>query len=274
MRLLRFGGRGIEKPGLVDAEGRIRDLSVHLSDLDETIISPAALAALRQLDWRSLPVIASDVRLGPILEHTNRLICITAGESGISAGAPISTALKGTRPTGPGDAIVIPRQCTCIRFRVALGVVIGTALRNANASRARAGIAGYCVAGDVTDADASAVEGQRALAGSAETFAPLGPYLVTSDEINDPGELRWWLELNGARHSSGKMSNGTVGIFEMVSSLSHVIRLWPSDIVLVAGSCDTLDGASGPALLQPGDATVSGIAKLGEQHQHCVAEGD
>jgi hypothetical protein len=274
MRLLRFGGPSIEKPGLVDPDGRIRDLSVYLTDVDETIISPRGLAALRQLDWRLLPVIESGVRLGPILERTNRLIAVAVSERGAVAASRFAATLKGARPTGPDDAIEIPRRRTRIGMRVALGVVIGTSLRHATRSEARDGIAGYCVANDVTDTDPSGMDGRTALAGSAETFAPLGPYLVTSDEVAEPGELQWWLELNGARHSSGKVIDGDFDVAEMIGDLSDAIKLWPGDVVVCAGVRDPVGGTRAPALLRPGDATMSGIAQLGEQRQRCVAEGD
>jgi 2-keto-4-pentenoate hydratase/2-oxohepta-3-ene-1,7-dioic acid hydratase in catechol pathway len=265
MRLLRFGGRGIEKPGLVDPDGQIRDVSVYLSDLDETIVSPTALAALRALDWHLLPIIEATVRLGPILERANRVIAI-GGELRGAAADPLAATLKGARPTGPNDAIEIPRYRTRVRMRVALGVVVGTTLRHATAAEALHGIAGYCVANDVTDIDGSEQSDLAALAGSAETFAPLGPHLVTADEIDDVAELHYWLEVNGVRQYSGSLGETAIGVVDTLSRLTCSIRLWPGDVILFSAMAARFTD------VRAGDATIVGISRLGDQRQCCETE--
>jgi hypothetical protein len=273
MKLVRFGGPGIEKPGLLDPAGRIRDLSIHLSDFDDTIICPSGLAALRRLDWHSLPVIDSADRIGPILERTNRLITVDGNGCDAAATRPFNVGLKATRPTGPEDPIAVPRDCAGVRIRVALGVVIGARLRYASISDTKAGIAGYCLASDVIDTSKSAEDGMRALAGSSETFAPLGPCLATSDEVGAPEDLRWSLQHNGMHQSSGTFMHGGFGIPEIVSMLSHSITFWPCDVVLVAGTCDRRI-TTAAASLQPGDATMSEIPELGQQRHSLVMEGE
>jgi 2-keto-4-pentenoate hydratase/2-oxohepta-3-ene-1,7-dioic acid hydratase in catechol pathway len=280
MKLLRYGPPGQEKPGMLDRSGRIRDLSGQIADLKGSALGPRGLDRLRALDAESLPAVEGKPRLGPPVGRVGKFICIGLNYSDHAAetGAPIPKEpivfLKAdTALSGPNDPVVIPKDSKKTDWEVELAVVIGTTAQHVSEERALDHVAGYAVCNDVSER-----EFQIERAGTwdkgkgCDTFGPLGPWLVTSDEVADPQALDMWLEVNGKRFQNGSTKTMIFGVRTLVSYVSRFMTLRPGDVI----STGTPPGVGmgqkpNQIYLKPGDVMRLGIAGLGEQQQTCVA---
>jgi len=279
MKLLRFGPRGHAKPGLLDANGVLRDLSAHLPDLDGRHLDRDTLTQLAGLDSDSLPEISSDTRIGPCVAKVGKFICIGlnysdhAAETGAEVPPEPVIFNKWTSANcGPDDDVVIPRNSTKTDWEVELGVVIGKEARYVSEDQAMDHVAGYCVVNDVSER-----EFQLERSGSwdkgkgCDTFGPLGPWLVTLDEVADPHELDMWLEVDGKRHQDGSTRTMVYQIPFLVSYLSRFMSLQPGDVISTGTPPGVGMGQKPPTYLRPGQRMRLGIEGLGEQHQSVVA---
>ena len=278
MKLLRFGPKGAERPGLLDPEGRIRDLSQHVAELAGPMLSQALETAAR-LDPASLPLVEGSPRIGPCLSGVGKFICIGlnysdhAAESGMEVPAEPIVFLKATSAiTGPSDDVEIPRGSAATDWEVELGVVIGRAAKYVDEDRALDHVAGYCVVNDISERDFQLRRaGQWVKGKSADTFGPIGPWLVTRDDVPDPQDLPMFLEVNGHRYQDGSTRTMVFGVAHLVSYLSRFMSLQPGDII----STGTPPGVGmaqrpDPVYLRPGDVMELGIAGLGTQRQRVV----
>lgn len=278
MKLLRFGDRGMERPGLLDAEGRIRDLSGVVGDIDGAALSPQGLARLAELDPSSLPVVAGDPRLGPCVGKIGKFLCIGlnftdhAAETGAS---PPSEPILFTKATsavcGPNDPIIRPRGSTKLDWEVELALVIGSPVSYAGVETARAAIAGYCICNDVSERAFQLERGGSWDKGKGcDSFGPIGPWLVTADEVGDPGNLSMWLEVNGHRYQDGTSANMIFDCAFIVSYVSQFMSLQPGDVITTGTPAGVGMGLKPPRFLVPGDVVELGIAGLGRQRQIVV----
>lgn len=280
MKLVRFGRRRAEVPGLVDRAGRLRDLSGEIPDLDPAHLAPAVLARLAALDPERLPLVAGDPRLGPPVAGTGKLIGIGlnykdhAAEAGAKPPAEPIVFLKATSAiAGPHDPLVIPKGSNSTDWEVELGLVIGRRAKHIDRADAFAHIAGYLIVNDVSERDWQfSVGGQWAKGKSCDGFAPIGPYLTTPDEIPDPQNLRLWLEIDGRRRQDGNTADMIFGIAEIVSYLSRFFTLEPGDIIATGTPAGVGMGRKPPEYLRPGQNLRLGIDGLGEQSQRIIAE--
>jgi 2-keto-4-pentenoate hydratase/2-oxohepta-3-ene-1,7-dioic acid hydratase in catechol pathway len=280
MKLLRYGEPGAERPGLLDAEGRIRDLSGHVADVAGAALDPAALAQLSALDPATLPVVSGAPRLGPCVAGIGKFICIGlnysdhAAESGLPVPDEPVIFMKATSAvSGPNDPVVIPRGSEKTDWEVELGVVIGRRAKYVPEAEALDYVAGYCVCHDVSER-AFQIErsGQWTKGKSCDTFGPLGPWLVTRDEVPDPQALSLWLSVNGARVQDGSTGTMVFGVAALVSYLSRFMSLMPGDVISTGTPPGVGLGMKPPRYLKPGDVVELGIAGLGTQRQVFVAE--
>ena len=279
MKLVRFGDSGAEKPGLVDDGGTIRDLSGVIDDIAGTILTTDGLQRLRAVDTQTLPAVAEGVRLGPCVGRIGRFICIGlnyadhAAESGLPVPEKPIIFGKLCAATGPNDQITIPKNSVKTDWEVELGVVIGDTAAHVSEANALNHVAGYCVTNDVSERQFQLEEGGQWVKGkSCDSFAPIGPWLVTRDEVPDPQNLSMWLEVNGARKQDGSTKTMVFGVAALVSHLSRFITLRAGDVI----STGTPPGVGmgqkpDPQYLKPGDVVRLGIERLGEQEQSCVA---
>ncbi|BBE71338.1 fumarylacetoacetate hydrolase family protein [Oharaeibacter diazotrophicus] len=278
MKLVRYGEPGREKPGLIDAEGRIRDLSAHVPDIAGAVLEPEGLAAVAALDPSSLPVVDGTPRFGPCVAGTGKFICIGlnysdhAAETGATVPPEPIIFMKATSAiTGPNDAIEIPRGSTKTDWEVELGVVIGKTAKYVSEDDAMDHVAGYCLINDVSER-AFQIEhhGQWTKGKSADTFGPIGPWLATRDEIADPQKLAMWLEVNGHRFQNGTSATMVYGVRFLVSYLSRFMSLRPGDIISTGTPPGVGMGQKPQLYLKAGDVITLGIEGLGEQRQVCV----
>ncbi|WP_280550419.1 fumarylacetoacetate hydrolase family protein [Halomonas sp. 11-S5] len=280
MKLLRFGPRGHEKPGLLDADGVIRDLSAHLPDLDGRHLDHETLARLAELDSSRLPEVPADTHLGPCVGRVGKFICIGlnysdhAAETGAQVPPEPVVFNKWTSAIcGPDDDVIIPRDSTKTDWEVELGVVIGKETRYVSEDQAMDSVAGYCVVNDVSER-----EFQLERSGSwdkgkgCDTFGPLGPWLVTPDEVADPHALDLWLEVDGQRYQDGNTRTMVYRIPFLISYLSRFMSLQPGDVISTGTPPGVGMGQQPPTYLKPGQRMRLGIEGLGEQHQAVVAE--
>ncbi|WP_373183417.1 fumarylacetoacetate hydrolase family protein [Halomonas campaniensis] len=282
MKLLRFGPPGHEKPGLLDADGVIRDLSAHLPDLDGRHLSRDLLARLAELDASRLPKVPADTRLGPCVGRVGKFICIGlnysdhAAETGAEVPPEPVVFNKWTSAIcGPDDDVIIPRDSTKTDWEVELGVVIGKEARYVSEADAMDHVAGYCVVNDVSEREFQLERsGTWDKGKGCDTFGPLGPWLVTPDEIADPHELDLWLEVDGHRYQDGNTRTMVYRIPFLISYLSRFMSLQPGDVISTGTPPGVGMGQQPPTYLQPGQRMRLGIAGLGEQHQAVVAEPD
>ncbi len=278
MKLLRFGPKGQEKPGLLDADGILRDLSAHVDDIAGATLSDAALARLAALDPASLPAVGLD-RLGPCVGNVGKFICIGlnysdhAAEAGLAVpGEPIIFAKATSAICGPDDDIEIPRGSVATDWEVELGVVIGKEAKYISEAEALDHVAGYCVINDLSERDFQIKhEGQWTKGKSADTFGPIGPWLVTRDEVPDPQDLSLYLDVNGKRMQSGRTNTMIYSVAHVVSYLSRFMSLQPGDVI----STGTPPGVGmgmkpKPIYLKPGDQMELGVDGLGVQRQKVV----
>ncbi|HET8729214.1 MAG TPA: ureidoglycolate lyase [Alphaproteobacteria bacterium] len=279
MKLLRYGPPGKEKPGLLDAAGRIRDLSDAIGDLGPDALSDAALHRLRALDPETLPVVEGDPRLGPAVTGVGKFICIGlnyadhAAESGAEVPPEPVVFMKATSAiTGPNDPVVIPKGSEKTDWEVELGVVIGKRAAYVDEASALDHVAGYLVVNDVSERAFQAERaGQWTKGKSADTFGPIGPWLVTRDEVADPQNLGMWLEVDGKRYQNGSTRTMVYGVAFLVSYLSQFMSLQPGDIISTGTPPGVGMGQKPPVYLRPGQTIRLGVEGLGEQMQKVEA---
>jgi ureidoglycolate lyase len=280
MKLLRYGPKGQEKPGLLHKDGKIRDLSSVTPDIDGGTIGADALARLAALNPDTLPVVPGTPRLGACVAGVGKLVCIGlnysdhAAEAGMKVPPEPILFFKATSAIcGPDDDIEIPRGSTATDWEVELGVVIGKHAKYVTEAEAMDHVAGYCVVNDVSERDFQIRRsGQWAKGKSADTFAPIGPWLVTRDEIPDPQALPMYLEVNGKRYQDGSTATMIFGVATLVAYVSQFMSLQPGDVI----STGTPPGVGmgqkpDPVYLRPGDRMELSVAGLGVQSQRVVA---
>ncbi|QTB53400.1 fumarylacetoacetate hydrolase family protein [Burkholderia pseudomallei] len=278
MKLLRYGERGQEKPGCLDSAGRIRDLSAFVPDIDGKALVPEALDKLRSLDTETLPIVAATPRIGPCVGAIGKFICIGlnyadhAAEAGLPIPSePIVFNKWLSAVSGPNDDVVRPRGATKVDWEVELGVVIGRGGTYIDEADAMRHVAGYCVVNDVSERAYQMERGGTWDKGKGcDTFGPLGPWLVTADEIPDPGNLDMWLEVDGKRHQNGNTRTMIFSVPFIVSYLSQFMSLQPGDVIATGTPPGVGAGMKPPAFLETGQVMRLGIAGLGEQRQRLV----
>jgi 2-keto-4-pentenoate hydratase/2-oxohepta-3-ene-1,7-dioic acid hydratase in catechol pathway len=278
MKLLRYGPAGGEKPGLLDADGRIRDLSGEVEDIGGATLLPETLDRLRRLDTVALPEVSGNPRLGPCVAGAGKFMCIGlnysdhAKESGQQVPDEPVLFMKATSAiSGPNDPIVIPRGSTKTDWEVELGVVIGKPAKYVDEADALAHVAGYCVVNDLSERTFQLEQcGQWVKGKSADSFGPIGPYLVTADEVPDPQNLRLWLDVNGRRYQDGSTATMVFGVAHLVGYLSRFMSWQTGDIISTGTPPGVGLGQKPPTYLKPGDEVVLGVEGLGEQRQRVV----
>jgi 2,4-didehydro-3-deoxy-L-rhamnonate hydrolase len=275
MKLLRYGQAGQEKPGLLDTDGTIRDLSSAVADLDGAALSPAALKRLTALDPRTLPTVAGTPRYGVPVANVGKFIAIGlnyidhAEEAGMAIPTEPVVFMKAISClVGPNDDVVRPKRSTKIDWEVELGIVIGTKAQYVPVERALEHVAGYCVVNDVSERNFQLERGGQWDTGkSFDTFGPVGPYLVAADEVGDVQALGMWLDVNGERMRTGNTRTMIFSCADIVSYLSEVMTLMPGDVICTGTPPGVGMGMKPPRYLQVGDVMTLGIEKLGEQRQ-------
>ena len=275
MKLLRHGPKGSEKPGLLDADGQVRDLSGVLPDITAATLSPAGLAALRALDTKTLPVVPQGVLAVP-WTGMGKFLCIGlnyadhAAESNLPIPKePILFMKPVTCAVGCNHVVVLPQDSVKGDWEVELGVVIGTTARYVSEADALKHVAGYCVANDVSEREYQIERGGTWDKGKGcDTFGPVGPWLVTADEVPDPQALSMWLEVNGHRWQNGSTKTMIFGVAQVVSYVSRFMTLYPGDLIITGTPPGVGMGAKPkPVFLKAGDVMRLGIDGLGEQRQ-------
>lgn len=280
MKLLRFGEPGSERPGMVDADGAIRDLSGHVTELSGKALDPDALASLSRIDPKSLPAVDGNPRIGPCVAGSGKFICIGlnysdhAAETGAVVPSEPIIFMKATSAIcGPNDDLLIPRGSQKTDWEVELGVVIGRKAKYVSEAEALDYVAGYCTVHDVSER-AFQIErsGQWTKGKSCDTFGPIGPWLVTRDEVPDPQALGMWLTVNGEMMQNGSTKTMVFGPAFLVSYLSQFMSLHPGDIISTGTPPGVGMGMRPPRFLQPGDVVELGIEGLGRQRQQVRAD--
>jgi 2-keto-4-pentenoate hydratase/2-oxohepta-3-ene-1,7-dioic acid hydratase in catechol pathway len=279
MKLLRYGPQGQEKPGLVDRDGRIRDLSGKLKDVTPEMLAPAALERLRGVDVASLPLVEGNPRIGAPIAGIPKIVCVGlnytdhAKETGAQTPAePVLFMKPTTAISGPYDDVIRPKGSQKLDWEVELGIVIGTTARYVSVHDAPKHIAGYCIVNDVSEREFQLERGGNWMKGkSADTFAPIGPWLVTADEVPDPQVLDLFCEVNGQRMQNGTTRNMIFPVNHLVSYISHFLTLLPGDVIPTGTPAGVgLGQKPQPRFLQPGETMRLGITGLGEQRQKVV----
>jgi ureidoglycolate lyase/2,4-diketo-3-deoxy-L-fuconate hydrolase len=279
MKLLRYGPAGREKPGLLDSVGQIRDLSGVVADINGETLSPASLDRLRRLDPATLPAVSGSPRLGPCVGSISKILAIGLNYRlhAMEAGMPIPQEpiffLKATSSIcGPNDDVMIPKGSEKTDYEVELGIVIGTTARYIAVHDAPKHIAGFCVVNDVSEREFQIERGGQWTKGkSADTFCPIGPWMVTADEVPNPGALALWTEVNGERRQNSNTSDLIFGIDHIVSYVSHFMTLNPGDVIPTGTPSGVAMGFKPPKFLRPGDQMRLSVEGLGEQTQRLVA---
>lgn len=275
MKLLRFGPNGYEKPGLLDAAGKVRDLSGVIDQVDSLRLAPHELKKLTQVKPESLPLVAGTPRLGVPYIGIGKFIAIGlnfadhAAESGAQVPSEPIVFMKATTCiNGPNDDIVIPKNSTKTDWEVELGIVIGTKAQYVAMDRALDFVAGYCVVNDVSERQFQLERGSQWDKGKGcDTFGPIGPYLVTRDEVPDPQKLDMWLDVDGEKMQRGSTSTMVFGCAHLVSYVSQFMTLMPGDIITTGTPPGVGMGQKPPRYLKGGEVITLGIAGLGEQRQ-------
>ena len=278
MKLLRYGAPGQEKPGLMDASGAIRDLSGHVSDIGPAELSAESLARLAAIDPASLPMVEGAVRYGPCVGNVGKFIAIGlnfadhAAESGAPVPAEPIVFMKATTCIqGPNDEVMIPRDSVKTDWEVEMGCVIGKTARYVEESEALSYVAGYCTINDISEREFQLEKGSQWDKGKGcDTFGPIGPWLVTADEVGDPQNLDMWLDVNGKRMQTGNTRTMVFGCAFLVSYLSRFMTLSPGDVITTGTPPGVGLGFKPPIYLKAGDTMALGIEKLGEQRQNVV----
>ncbi len=280
MKLLRYGQPGQEKPGILDANGTIRDLSQVIPDLSGSHLSPQSLAKIAARKLEDLPVAVGTERYGPCVAQPGKFLCIGlnysdhAAESGMAVPAePVLFMKASSSLSGPNDDVVLPRGSKKSDWEVELGVVIGTPAKYVSEQDALSYVAGYCLINDLSER-AYQLEGtgQWVKGKSADTFGPVGPWLVTTDEVPDPQNLDMWLEVDGHRYQEGSTRTMVFGVAHLISYLSRFMSLQPGDIISTGTPPGVGLGQKPPVYLRAGNRIRLAINGLGEQNQLVVAD--
>jgi 2,4-didehydro-3-deoxy-L-rhamnonate hydrolase len=279
MKLLRYGPKGQEKPGLLDRDGKLRDLSGVISDITPEQLAPAALDRLRQPDPASLPAVSGNPRLGVPLTGISKLVCIGlnyhdhANETGNPIPKEPVIFLKATTSiNGPNDDVILPKAATKGDWEIELGIVIGTKAQYVAEHDALKHVAGYCIVNDVSERAFQMERGGQWTKGkSCDTFAPIGPWLVTADEVPDPQALDLLCEVGGQVMQRGTTRNMIFNCAKIVSYLSHFLTLLPGDVIPTGTPAGVGLGMKPPRFLQPGETMRLSITGLGEQTQRVLA---
>ena len=279
MKLVRYGPPGKEKPGLIDADGKLRDLSKKVKDIDGTALAPAELGRLAKLDPKKLPLVKGRPRLGPCVAMPSKFVAIGLNYSDHAkeTGSPIPehpvVFFKSTTCiVGPNDNVMVPRDSTQLDWEVELGVVIGRTARYVTEKDALKHVAGYCVINDLSERDFQLKKGasQWSKGKGCDTFGPLGPWLVTRDEVKDPQHLALWLDVNGVRRQTGSTSTMIFGVAALVADVSRYMTLLPGDVITTGTPPGVGMGMKPQTWLKPGDVITLGIEGLGAQKQKVV----
>jgi len=279
MKLCRYGKDGFEKPGMIDAEGKLRDLSKVVSSIGPNEISPRGLKMLSKVKPETLPVVSNNPRLGVPYVGIGKFVAIGlnysdhAKEAGMPIPAePIVFSKATTSISGPNDDVIQPKNSTKLDWEVELGVVIGTRAQYVSVDKALEFVAGYCVVNDVSERAFQLATSQWDKGKGFDTAGPVGPWLVTTDEITDPQKLDMWLDLNGKRMQSGNTRTMIFSVAQIVSHVSQYMTLQPGDIITTGTPPGVGMGIKpAPVFLKPGDVMTLGIRGLGEQKQKVVA---
>ena len=281
MKLVRYGDAGAEKPGLIDASGVLRDLSGHLSDIDGKALGRAALERLRELAPDSLPAITGSPRLGACVGSVGKLICIGLNfhEHAKETGNPVPehpiVFMKATSAiNGTFDNVVLPRGSQHTDWEIELGVVIGETAKYVDAKDALSHVAGYCVVNDVSERFYQMkLTGQWTKGKSCDTFGPIGPWLVTADEIADPQNLSMTMDVNGERMQTGNTSDMIFTVREIIAHLSSLMTLHPGDVIATGTPPGVGSGKKPEAIfLRAGDRMAGSVEGLGRQEQMVVSD--
>jgi len=278
MKLVRYGRAGAEKPGLVDDDGKLRDLSRVVKEITPDVLSPAGLKRLRSANLARLPVVGGKPRLGCPLVGIGKMVCIGlnytdhAREVGRPAPSEPTLFIKANSSiNGPHDPIVRPRNAEKLDYEVELAAVLGRDARYVSEADAMKYVAAYCIVDDVSErAFQMEHEGTTTKGKSADSFAPIGPWLVTADEVGDPHTLDVWTTVNGESRQRGNTKNLIFGIAKLVSYVSHFMSLRAGDLISTGTPAGVAHGMKPPRYLQPGDVVEMGITKLGTQKNRIV----
>jgi len=278
MKLLRVGPKGQEKPAILDENGAFRDISAHIADLAGVNLGDETIAKLKALDTSALPELDANQRIGACVGNVGKFICIGlnyadhAAESGLDVPSEPVMFMKATSAIiGPNDVVEIPRNSSKTDWEVELGVVIGRDAKYVDEAAALGYVAGYCVINDLSEREFQIErQGQWVKGKSADTFGPIGPYLVTRDEVADPQDLKMYLEVNGTRYQDGNTKTMVYGVAHLVSYVSQFMSLQPGDVISTGTPPGVGLGMNPPVYLKPGDKMKLGIQGLGEQNQNVI----
>jgi 2-keto-4-pentenoate hydratase/2-oxohepta-3-ene-1,7-dioic acid hydratase in catechol pathway len=280
MKLVRYGPAGKEKPGLIDADGKLRDLSKKVKDIDGTTLAPAELAKLKKLDVKRLPLVKGKPRLGSCVAKPSQFVAIGLNfiDHAKETGSPIpeNPIVFFKSPgsiVGPNDNVMIPKNSTQLDWEVELGIVIGRKASYVDKKDALKYVAGYCVVNDVSERDFQLKKGasQWTKGKGCDTFGPVGPWMVTTDEIKDVQNLGMWLKVNGNTRQDGSTNTMIFGAAEIVADVSQYMTLLPGDVITTGTPPGVAMGMKPPQWLKAGDVMTLGIEGLGEQRQTIVA---
>ena len=279
MKLVRYGNPGKEKPGLIDAQGQLRDLSKVVKDITPEVLGDAALKKLARLDASKLPAVKGKPRMGCPVSGIRKFVAIGLNYSDHAAEAgmpipkePIVFMKATTSIQGPDDDVMLPKGSKKSDWEVELGIVIGTTARYVSQKDALNHVAGYCVVNDVSEREYQLERGPQWDKGKGcDTFGPIGPWLVTRDEVPNPHKLDMWLDLNGKRVQSGSTKTMIFGAAKLVSYVSQFMTLEPGDVITTGTPPGVGMGMKPPVFLKRGDVMTLGIQGLGEQRQKVVA---
>ena len=279
MKLVRYGPVGREKPGLIDADGVLRDLSRKVDDIDADALSPMSLSGLRKVDTRRLPVVKGRPRLGACIATPSKFVAIGLNytDHAKETGAPIPEApvvffKSPTCIVGANDNVMVPADSTQLDWEVELGVVIGRTARYVAEKDALRYVAGYCIVNDVSERDFQLKRSgtQWGKGKGCDTFGPTGPWLVTSDEVKDPQSLDMWLDVNGERRQTGNTRTMIFSVAQVVADVSRYMTLLPGDLITTGTPPGVALGMKPPQWLKAGDVVTLGVEGLGEQRQRIV----
>jgi ureidoglycolate lyase len=278
MKLVRYGARGAEKPGILDNNGTVRDLSGRVDDIGGEALTAAGLAKLAGIDPASLPLVADPGRYGPCVARVGKFICVGlnyadhAAETGAAIPAEPILFMKATSAiTGPNDNVIIPRNSKKTDWEVELGIVIGDEARYVSEADAMKHVAGYCLINDVSEREFQAERGGQWTKGkSADSFGPIGPWMVTRDEVADPQNLKMWLSVDGTMRQNGSTKTMIFGVAFLVHYISQFMSLQPGDIISTGTPPGVGLGMKPPLFLTAGQTIKLGIEGLGEQTQLTV----
>jgi 2,4-didehydro-3-deoxy-L-rhamnonate hydrolase len=279
MKLVRYGPAGKEKPGLIDADGKLRDLSRKVADIDAKALAPAKLKELAKLDPRKLPLVKGKPRLGPCVAMPSKFVAIGLNftDHAKETGSPIPeypvVFFKATTCiVGPSDNVMVPKDSTQLDWEVELGVVIGRTARHVAEKDALGYVAGYCIVNDVSERDFQLKKSasQWSKGKGCDTFGPIGPWLVTADAVKDPQNLDMWLDVNGQRRQTGNTRTMIFGVAAIVADVSKYMTLLPGDVITTGTPPGVGMGMKPQQWLAAGDVITLGVAGLGEQRQKVV----